>query len=196
MHRGNLRRQPHHRVQQTTAAPSTRLVRWVTQFRRRRVPEWYHLVAPKHEREVRFPENHTTDPQRSCVLLVTLAALVTADGWTGGRLDAGDLPDATLPQRGCDHTSLITREWAQHQAVAFDVLAAWCLDNGGHCDCEVLADCEQHWQDAKHDVDWQATASPASPLPRPLLLIEPAERPRLPAAAGSTPRSSGSRPGS
>ena len=30
---------------------------------------------------------------------------------------------------------------------------AWCHENGGHCDCEVLFNCEERWQDAKHDVN-------------------------------------------
>jgi hypothetical protein len=65
-----------------------------------------------------------------------------------------DMLDETLPKRGCDHTLRLVREWAEQQRVAFDAVAAWCHDNDGHCDCEVLANCEQRWQDAKHDVNW------------------------------------------
>ena len=63
-----------------------------------------------------------------------------------------DMLDAALPVRGCDHTLRLVREWAQQQAIAFDVLQAWCRENGGYCDCEVLANCEDCWLDAKHDV--------------------------------------------
>ena len=65
-----------------------------------------------------------------------------------------DMLDAALPQRGCDHTLRLVREWAGGHGLPFDAVAAWCHDNGGHCDCEVLANCEQRWQDATHDVDW------------------------------------------
>ena len=29
----------------------------------------------------------------------------------------------------------------------------WLRSNGGYCDCEVLANVEQHWQDANRNVD-------------------------------------------
>ena len=65
-----------------------------------------------------------------------------------------DMLDVSLPERGCQHTLSLVREWAEQRGVAFDSLAEWCHENGGHCDCEVLANCEQQWQEAKHDVDW------------------------------------------
>ena len=61
---------------------------------------------------------------------------------------------AALPRFGCDHTLRLVRAWAGEHGVSFDALSAWCHDNGGHCDCEVLAHCRQCWQDAKHDVNW------------------------------------------
>jgi hypothetical protein len=64
-----------------------------------------------------------------------------------------DMLDAALSARGCDHTLRLVREWAEQQRVSFDALAAWCHENGGHCDCEVLANCEQQWRDANHDVN-------------------------------------------
>jgi hypothetical protein len=65
-----------------------------------------------------------------------------------------DALDVALGARGCDHTLRLVREWAARHGIAFDSLAAWCHDNGGHCDCEVLANCEQVWRDATHDVNW------------------------------------------
>ncbi len=59
--------------------------------------------------------------------------------------------DAALPARGCDHTLRLVQEWANRQSVSFDALAAWCWDSGGHCDCEVLANCEEALCDAMHD---------------------------------------------
>src|SRR5436190_22490315 len=62
-----------------------------------------------------------------------------------------DMLDSALPKHGCDHSLRLVREWAMHQRIEFDKLETWCLENGGCCDCEVLATCEQHWRDAKHD---------------------------------------------
>src|SRR4030095_13257131 len=63
-----------------------------------------------------------------------------------------DMLDAALTQRGCDHTLQLVQEWAMQQGVDFAAPSAWCRANGGHCDCEVLANCEERWQDATHDV--------------------------------------------
>jgi hypothetical protein len=65
-----------------------------------------------------------------------------------------DMLDEVLPVRGCDHTLRFVGEWAQRDGVTLDALVAWCHENGGHCDCEVLANCEQRWRDAIHDVNW------------------------------------------
>lgn len=64
-----------------------------------------------------------------------------------------DMLDSELPRRGCDHTLRIVREWTEEQGLSFDAVATWCHENGGHCDCEVLANCEEPWQDANHDVN-------------------------------------------
>ncbi|WP_425618270.1 DUF2695 domain-containing protein [Anatilimnocola sp. NA78] len=64
-----------------------------------------------------------------------------------------DMLDWALPDRGCDHTLRMVREWAEEAGLSFDAVAAWCLENGGNCDCEVLANCEECWQDAKRDVN-------------------------------------------
>jgi hypothetical protein len=65
-----------------------------------------------------------------------------------------DMLDTALPGSGCDHTLRLVREWAGKRGVPFEGLAAWCHDNGGNCDCEVLANCEERWRDAGHDVNW------------------------------------------
>lgn len=62
-----------------------------------------------------------------------------------------DMLDKALPKQDCDHTLRLVRKWAEQEAVSFDAVAAWCHENGGHCDCEVLANCEERWQDATHD---------------------------------------------
>jgi hypothetical protein len=65
-----------------------------------------------------------------------------------------DMLDRALPDHGCDHTLRFVRRWAEERGLSFEPLAAWCRENGGSCDCEVLANSEQNWQDAKHDVSW------------------------------------------
>ena len=58
------------------------------------------------------------------------------------------------PRQGCDHTLRLVEAWAAANNVDFGKLAVWCRENGGYCDCEVLANCEQQWQDAIRDVNW------------------------------------------
>ncbi len=65
-----------------------------------------------------------------------------------------DMLDIELPRQGCNHTLRIVQEWTEAQGLSFEAVAAWCRENGGCCDCEVLANCEACWLDAKHDVDW------------------------------------------
>jgi Protein of unknown function (DUF2695) len=64
-----------------------------------------------------------------------------------------DMLDSELPERGCDHTLRLVREWAERQGIPFDALEAWCKANGGYCDCEVLANCEEQWQWAIRDAN-------------------------------------------
>ena len=65
-----------------------------------------------------------------------------------------DMLDAALPERGCDHTLRLVRQWTDRHGFPFDAVAAWCRENAGYCDCEVLSNCEERWRDATHDVDW------------------------------------------
>jgi hypothetical protein len=65
-----------------------------------------------------------------------------------------DMLDTELPRRGCNHALVLVRSWLSAQGLAFEAVEAWLHDNGGHCDCEALANAEQAWQDAIHDVNW------------------------------------------
>jgi hypothetical protein len=65
-----------------------------------------------------------------------------------------DMLNAELPRRGCDHTLRLVREWCARNGVSAESVEAWLHDNGGHCDCEALANAEPAWKDATHDVDW------------------------------------------
>ena len=65
-----------------------------------------------------------------------------------------DRLDAELTDAGCDHSLRFVEAWAAENEVEVNNLTEWCRENGGYCDCEVLANCKEHWQDAIHDVDW------------------------------------------
>jgi len=65
-----------------------------------------------------------------------------------------DMLDGELPRQGCNHTLRLVRTWLSDQGLAVEPVEAWLHDNGGHCDCEVLANAEQAWEDAIHDVNW------------------------------------------
>jgi hypothetical protein len=62
-----------------------------------------------------------------------------------------DTLDLELPQRGCDKTLRIVREWCEQYGVAFGPVDAWLVENGGCCDCEALANVEPAWLEAIKD---------------------------------------------
>ena len=67
-----------------------------------------------------------------------------------------DWLDWTLPTFGCDHTRVQTSDWLKENGHPVETVLAWLSENGGHCDCEVLANSEQAFEDA------------TQPLQRPL----------------------------
>jgi hypothetical protein len=56
-----------------------------------------------------------------------------------------------LPRRGCDHTLRLVREWCGQADVECGSVEAWLHDNGGHCDCEALANAEQAFEEARRE---------------------------------------------
>ncbi len=63
-----------------------------------------------------------------------------------------DMLDKELPLQGCDHTLRLVHRWLLDQKAGVEPVEAWLHDNGGHCDCEALANAEQAWQDSIRDV--------------------------------------------
>lgn len=59
-----------------------------------------------------------------------------------------DMLDQHLPERGCDHSRMLTEEWLRSHGHPVDPVIQWLDANGGFCDCEVLANAEQAWQEA------------------------------------------------
>jgi hypothetical protein len=62
-----------------------------------------------------------------------------------------DYLDVELPKQGCDDTRRITETWLKDQTLELDKVLVWFDDNGGFCDCEVLANCEQAWEEATRE---------------------------------------------
>jgi hypothetical protein len=65
-----------------------------------------------------------------------------------------DMLDVEFPRQGCDHTLRLTRAWLASKGLPVQPVVAWLEDNGGYCDCEALANAEEAWRHAIHDVNW------------------------------------------
>jgi hypothetical protein len=61
-----------------------------------------------------------------------------------------DMLEAELTRHGCDHTRRLTRCWLEGRSRDAEPVFAWLDQHGGFCDCEVLANVEQHVDDAMH----------------------------------------------
>src|SRR5688572_24898590 len=57
-----------------------------------------------------------------------------------------------LGSQSCDRTLRLTRIWIDGRCHDASTIVPWLEDNGGFCDCEVLANVEQQFEDALHDV--------------------------------------------
>ncbi len=49
-----------------------------------------------------------------------------------------------MSSSGCNHTLTHTVHWLTERNLSIDTVVPWLEDNGGYCDCEVLANVEQH----------------------------------------------------
>jgi hypothetical protein len=54
-----------------------------------------------------------------------------------------DYLDEMLSSMGCDDTLKFTTEFLQEQHLPIETSLAWMRENGGYCDCEVLANIEE-----------------------------------------------------
>lgn len=54
-----------------------------------------------------------------------------------------------LESEGCDHTRRFTEGWLAANAVTAKLVLTWLADNGGYCDCEVIANAEEAWEDVR-----------------------------------------------
>jgi hypothetical protein len=55
--------------------------------------------------------------------------------------------EAEIEAHGCDDTRRFTEAWGRGKSCELEALDAWLEDNGGFCDCEVLANVAPHWEE-------------------------------------------------
>lgn len=51
-----------------------------------------------------------------------------------------------LAKNGCDHSLCPTEQWIAENKQPRESLITWLKDNGGYCDCEVVANAQDHWK--------------------------------------------------
>jgi hypothetical protein len=56
--------------------------------------------------------------------------------------------DVELPRQGCDHSRRLTERWLRDRNHDIHPVFNWLDSNSGFCDCEVLANCEQAFEEA------------------------------------------------
>ena len=54
--------------------------------------------------------------------------------------------EARIAAQGCDHTLRATSEWVAEHHQAEDAVLGWLKEHGGFCDCEVIANAADHWE--------------------------------------------------
>jgi len=58
-----------------------------------------------------------------------------------------DAVEITLEDAGCDHSLRMTTEWLRSNGVDVTAVVTWLKNNGGYCDCEVVANARDHWEE-------------------------------------------------
>jgi uncharacterized protein DUF2695 len=58
-----------------------------------------------------------------------------------------DWVDAKLQDEGCDHTLRHSVLFLRGRGIAEDGVIAWLEEEGGYCDCEVIANAEERWRE-------------------------------------------------
>ena len=51
-----------------------------------------------------------------------------------------------LENEGCDRTRRFTEQWLSRNLIAVEPVLSWLEANGGYCDCEVIANAEEAWE--------------------------------------------------
>lgn len=53
---------------------------------------------------------------------------------------------AAVERSGCQHSLAATEEWIAQARVDHDAVVKWLGANGGYCDCEVVANAADHFE--------------------------------------------------
>lgn len=54
--------------------------------------------------------------------------------------------ETSVEQHGCDHTLRFTQQWLTEHGENPESAIAWLKNHGGLCDCEVVANAYDHWE--------------------------------------------------
>jgi len=54
--------------------------------------------------------------------------------------------EAKVETMGCDHTLRFTESWIVENTQPEEKVISWLHEHGGFCDCEVLANAADHWE--------------------------------------------------
>lgn len=60
-----------------------------------------------------------------------------------------DILDVELGARDCDHSRRLTEAWLESRGHDVPAVLAWLDTQGGYCDCEVLTNVEENFEEAK-----------------------------------------------
>jgi hypothetical protein len=63
-----------------------------------------------------------------------------------------DMLDEKLSAQGCDHTLKLVHAWLDANKLPIEPVEKWLRESGGYCDCEALANSEDAWEDATHEL--------------------------------------------
>lgn len=59
--------------------------------------------------------------------------------------------DAAVAARGCDHSRRLTRTWLEENDLPVEATLAWLDDQSGFCDCEIVYNAAQRFDEAMKD---------------------------------------------
>jgi hypothetical protein len=62
-------------------------------------------------------------------------------------IDLFDFLDTELGERDCNHDYQITKDFLKQKGIDNDSLFEWFQDNGGYCDCEILYNIEEKFEE-------------------------------------------------
>jgi hypothetical protein len=54
--------------------------------------------------------------------------------------------EAKINKEGCDHSHRFTDSWVSEHKQPRDPILKWLEEHGGFCDCEVVANAQDHWE--------------------------------------------------